>query len=444
VLDPHSVLDSIDAMHTLQRLTAQGFSITRSSLTADANWKVHEGAISHGSRGFFDIVGVRFGDNGQTHSEGIFLRQPQSAFNGLLLAAFKGEDHFLVQARIEPGNLGIVQYGPTIQSTPSNYLRLHGGRKTAYLDFFLAHHRKARPLHDSYQLDLGERYLQKNKRLSYVQALETPAVEAPFAWLPAAWLPDAVTQDATLNTDLRSMIGVMPWSRWSREAPRGPLGRAWRTGLASPVRHEVIGAILAHFADEALSATFCPLSELGNWQISEHGLHESTLIQGFSVEMYAVTAPGREVEQWSQPLINSHNEGRQVLLCRKRAGSLEVLLQVRPERGLSTRCALAPSFLRYPGQPAGEAEEHFFALVEDDNPQVLIETRESDEGGRFFNDVSKLSLILVDGGSSYLDAWPDSYWVSISEFKLLLKRSNLCAIQLRCMASFLLGLDRCD
>ena len=85
----------------------------------------------------------------------VLLYQPQSAFNGLLIAAIGAELHVLLQARVEPGNIGVAQYGPTVQSTPANYLRVHGGRATPYLDFFHRCLAGAAPVGDWTELDSG-------------------------------------------------------------------------------------------------------------------------------------------------------------------------------------------------------------------------------------------------------------------------------------------------
>jgi hypothetical protein len=82
-------------------------------------------------------------------------------------------------------------------------------------------------------------------------------------------------------------------------------------------------------------------------------------------------------------------------------------------------------YLRYPG-----------ALTDDLPPQgkVLLRTTESDEGGRFFCDTSQYELIMSSGKAD-----SDGIWLRISELKFLLSKSNICSIQLRCLASMLMG-----
>ena len=85
----------------------------------------------------------------------------------------EGNIYVLVQARIEPGNSRIGHFGPTIQSTPANYMRLHGGKSTPYLEYFFGCKPKdARVIGNSMQYDLGKRYYQKSKTLIYVEVPE--------------------------------------------------------------------------------------------------------------------------------------------------------------------------------------------------------------------------------------------------------------------------------
>ena len=35
---------------------------------------------------------------------------------------------YLLQAKVEPGNINKIQISPTVQATRSNYLRIHGGK----------------------------------------------------------------------------------------------------------------------------------------------------------------------------------------------------------------------------------------------------------------------------------------------------------------------------
>lgn len=439
----HSILSTVSSMRQSLEVRKQGFSIQKVSFQDTTDWFFSQGALKHKTGGFFNIVGVCFHSTYiDQNTCGIFLYQPQSAFNGLLITTIENETYFLVQARIEPGNYGVTQFGPTIQSTPANYLQLHGGQATPYLDYFFTYQSGVNPAFESTQLDLGKRYLLKTKRLTYVTIESAFEPNHHFFWLPASVILQAVSESAMLNTDLRSMLAVMTWKHFMgfNTSSTSYLNNCCKKSLLSSPRTQILGEIISNLLFRYPSYSLCPLDTLKQHNITEMGIYESSLNQGFSIEMYQVYAPGREVKSWRQPLINSQTHGRVVLLCRIRSEKFEVLINIHQEPGLATGSAIFPSFLRYPGENKEDTEVCFNHYLENDNPQWLIKTLESDEGGRFFQDISEFELILVDGEMPINNQKQEKFlWIRISELKYLLQLSNCCSIQLRCATSLLLG-----
>ena len=47
-----------------------------------------------------------------------------------------GRLYFLMQAKVEPGNVNKYQISPTIQATKSNFTRAHGGKTPLFFDYF--------------------------------------------------------------------------------------------------------------------------------------------------------------------------------------------------------------------------------------------------------------------------------------------------------------------
>lgn len=132
----------------------RGFVVERVPKARALDWALRGGALQHRSGGFFSVNGVEAG--GREH---VLLYQPQGAITGVLTTMIEGERAFLLQARAEPGCLNEVQFGPTVQSTPANYMRLHGGVATAYVEDFISYQRDVDVIDDTTQLDLGERLL---------------------------------------------------------------------------------------------------------------------------------------------------------------------------------------------------------------------------------------------------------------------------------------------
>lgn len=402
-----------------------GFVIEKITLSQMPDWVLRDGALSHKSGGFFSLVGVAASD--RPAEQKLMMYQPQSALTGLLTTVHLGERFYLLQARAEPGNCGIAQYGPTIQSTPANYLRLHGGNTSPYVDWFTTFKPSISVLHDSMQLDLGERYLFKSKRLLVVQCPPDVPLAPGFIWVPAQLLAQATVESTFLNTDLRSLINVCSWGEEDAQGLH-PLAEQVRKSLQQKPRPEKFAEISAAFNAVPQQFQFMPLDRLAGWRLTDTGLSEVQVRQGFEVGYYRVEAHGREVRSWSQPLINSRSTGLVALACRVLNGTLECAVRVAAETGLQTGRALLPTLLQYPGDPAAATSL---------TGQRLVQTTESDEGGRFYQDASEYELVLTDSPLAETDS--SLVWLTVSELRVMLRQSNLCSIQLRGVASLLLG-----
>ena len=102
------------------------------------DWDFSNDRISHKSGKFFSIDGIRVKTNyGLVKDwEQPIINQPEIGFLGFIVKKINGVLHFLLQAKIEPGNLNIVQLSPTLQATRSNYMRVHQGSSPKYLEYF--------------------------------------------------------------------------------------------------------------------------------------------------------------------------------------------------------------------------------------------------------------------------------------------------------------------
>jgi len=99
-------------------------------------WNVDKesGNISHDSKGFFEIIGIKVTNTFDREVGKQGWMQPMIGKNpggilGILMKKINGVPHYLVQAKAEPGNIGKLQLSPTLQATTSNLLKAHGGHK---------------------------------------------------------------------------------------------------------------------------------------------------------------------------------------------------------------------------------------------------------------------------------------------------------------------------
>jgi dTDP-4-dehydro-6-deoxy-alpha-D-glucopyranose 2,3-dehydratase len=107
------------------------------------HWHFDEetGNLVHDTGRFFTIRGVDVQTNWGTvgHWQQPIIDQPEIGYLGFLCKMIDGVLHFLVQAKMEPGNINLIQMAPTLQATRSNFSCVHKGTKPSFLQYFQAH-----------------------------------------------------------------------------------------------------------------------------------------------------------------------------------------------------------------------------------------------------------------------------------------------------------------
>ena len=122
------------------------------------------GFIRNETGSFFQIAGLQELDaDGNILTEQPILLQSEIGYLGIICKDFDGATHFLMQAKIEPGNVNKIQISPTIQATKSNFTQKHGGRKPAYLEYFV-NAKKEQIIVDQIQSEQSSRFLGKRNR----------------------------------------------------------------------------------------------------------------------------------------------------------------------------------------------------------------------------------------------------------------------------------------
>ncbi|MFC3878633.1 NDP-hexose 2,3-dehydratase family protein [Algoriphagus namhaensis] len=388
---------------------SSAYSLKEVTLSSQNHWKILNGVMSHVSKGFFQVIGLR---NRQIpEDEKLMLYQPQSALTGLIICKMEDEIFVLLQARVEPGNTGIIQYGPTIQSTPANYLKLHGGRATAYVENFTSFYPGCHLITHSMQHDLGSKYYQKSKTHHYLLADKMIPTQENMIWASILAIKGVLMKGNFLNADLRSLLAVFDWDGFWRNQHRSlkPLPMP-PSDPSKLTQYEMI-----------------PLEDLTQWEISDKGVVPR---QGHanSIGIYHFAATTREVKAWSQPLYQMEGIGLAQLLYYGSEGKNEFLVRFDHEWGISTESALYPSYLSSPENP-------------NPNPplktgKVVSEIIQCDEGGRFHTNDIRYEVRKVEQKI----AIDNGFWLEADQLIHYLKASNICSFQMRCISSLLLPL----
>ena len=125
----------------------------------------------------------------------------------------------MVQSKIEPGNLNVVQLSPTLQATKSNYTMLHKGKKPKYLEYFNGEN-KVTVLLDQLQSEQGARFLRKRNRNIIVELDESENLDQDenFIWLTIGQIKRLLKKNNVVNMDTRTVISGISYGSYSQDS----------------------------------------------------------------------------------------------------------------------------------------------------------------------------------------------------------------------------------
>ena len=409
-------------------------------------WHVDdEGSLRHNSGRFFSIQGIHVEtDYGNNHSwDQPIINQPEIGYLGILTKEIDGTLYFLMQAKIEPGNVNCVQVSPTLQATKSNYSQVHKGKKPAYLDYFV----NVKPDHvllDQLQSEQGARFLRKRNRNIIIKVDEEVEVLHDFRWMTLGQIKEFMHTDNMVNMDTRTVLSgieyidyITPLTDLSNLSDFGrdmlksarmqegihtmPQILSWLSGLKS--RYDL-------FVSNKL------IDKLEGWHRSEDEIAND---EGkyFRIIGVKVSISNREVTSWCQPLVQPLQQGLCAFIVRKIGGIYHFLVQAKLECGNYDVMELAPTVQCLTGKIPDNPEYRpaFYDYVMNaSKEQILYDVFQSEEGGRFFREQNR--NMIVEAGKDLPQELPEHYtWMTLNQINHFLKFNNYLNIQARSILS---------
>ena len=438
-----------ECLHWLaEQREAQSYSVERIPFDRLDGWSFapDTGNLTHRSGRFFTIEGL------QVHLRPFrvpewtqpIIVQPEIGILGILVKEFDGILHCLMQAKMEPGNRNLVQLSPTVQATRSNYTRVHQGKSTPYLDYFVAP-RRGLVLADSLQSEQGGWFLHKRNRNIVVEARDDVEVLPGFRWMTVAQVQELLKLDDVVNMDARTVLSIMPFAR--PESTTGD-GDPFRAALLrsldpdAPTVHTTTDAISWLTENKArfeLSQRRIPLLDTAGWH---RGADEIAHDDGgyFKIVGVDVRAKDREVGAWMQPLLLPVAAGRLVFLTRQVNGVLHVLMQARPAAGAMDIVEAAPTLHCTPqtfrNLPTAARPRFLDYVLDLPAGRVRFDAWLSEEGGRFLNAVNQYQIIEVS--DTFPSTPPPNYmWLSVHQIMTLLRFGNCLNVEARSLVACL-------
>lgn len=433
---------STEGMHSIpsilswieQRKSSLEVSIDKIALSECEPWFYDQeaGVIRNSDNSFFSIGAVRKCESDVVMEQPILL-QKEIGYLGIICCVIDGMLHFLMQAKIEPGNINVIQISPTLQATKSNFLVKHGGSRPKYLEYFLNANVK-NLIVDQIQSEQSSRFLGKRNRNVILYAQEYVEELDGYKWMTLGQLRQFLRDDNLVNMDTRTVLSCIPWTMFDDNE-----GRLLWNASKGNVSAEIV-RIYQHLNDykmhTAPSVHLIPISSLSTWSMAEYELSRHSGPSSFKGIFCDITIEGREVKHWKQPMFESLGPALFGLMYVKREGQLKILVKARAEIGCFDLIEIGPTVQKECVEESeGEVEDWFFTQLENKSSKVVVDVMQSEEGGRFYHEQNRNVIIEMD---SVLDPLPPGYfWCSFETLNHLVQINNCLNIQLRNLLALL-------
>ncbi len=421
--------------------------ISRINLDESESWYYdeNEGSIVNKNKSFFSICGIQQYQNGSLVIEQPIIIQNEIGFLGIICRKFDGVLHFLMQAKIEPGNINKIQVSPTIQATKSNFTQKHGGKKPAFLEYFIQA-TTSQTFVDQIQSEQSSRFLKKRNRNVILIVDEPIGESSTHRWMTLGQIKALMRIDNLVNMDTRTVLSCIPFAMM--DAGNGTLAEveakckdiSLLRSLTGVADQKVITEIFHTFNNykmfSEIETRLIDLYSLKNWYmknvsfVCDHPYSFRVIFCNISIE-------GREVRQWTQPLFEAIGIATFGLICCVDKGIKKFLVRAKPEIGCFDAIELGPTVQREAvnNEKTDEVTTLFFRKLFM-KAGILIDTILSEEGGRFYHEQNR--NVIIEINKNELFELPQGYfWSDFKTLNVLTQVNNCLNIQLRNLLSLL-------
>lgn len=406
----------------------------------------YRGEILNRKRSFFSIIGMRRFEDNKFIGEQPIIVQPEIGYLGIVCKRINGVLNFLMQAKIEPGNINCVQISPTIQATKSNFTRAHGGKLPTYFELF-EHSERYEVIYDQIQSEQATRFYKKRNRNMIMIVDEELEIFPNFKWMTLGQIKKLMEIDNLVNMDTRTVLSGIPL-------------------VTQSVNEEEKTELFEYFSDKALfhsifesdpqenlpwiyqrinnykmfhdvNLVIVPLNQLVDWKIDTFGITCKKQAD-FMVRYYDIEISGREVQHWSQPLFKAIGMSTFGLLTRICDGKRQFLVKMKPEIGSFDKVEIGPSVQWEASHYLYDDNEveKLFRKKYESKQGIMINVVLSEEGGRFFHEQN--NNVIIEIREEELAVLPGDYiWVNYASLNYLIQVNNCLNIQLRNLLALL-------
>jgi oxidase EvaA len=412
------------------------------------------GTIHNEKRSFFEIAGLRSYVMGECVASQPILLQNEIGYLGIICRNIDGVMHFLMQAKIEPGNINNIQISPTIQATKSNFTQKHGGKRPNYLEYFnddvamedYGRSFDKRIIVDQIQSEQSSRFLKKRNRNIMIEVFDDVPVLPSHKWMTLSQIKQLMLYDNLVNMDTRTVLSCIPFYSMTEkellifvpeEDRKDPY--LWRSVKGCGKTQEQLAAVFGYINDRKMfderSYEVVPMFSLDNWHM-ENGEFVCRDSYSFKVVFCDIEIAGREVVKWEQPLFEATGIATFGLLTCVDDGIRKFLVKAKPEIGCFDSLEIGPSVQRehIEGPIDKDRIDEVFDTHLKDRKDIIFDQLLSEEGGRFYHEQNRNVIVEVD--KDEIREMPKGYfWMNYHTLNELVQINNVLNIQLRNLLS---------
>ena len=374
----------------------QLLTVSKKDLSKLTKWVYGKKEIYHKSKKFFKIAGIRINSNYYKKKN---WDQPIIVQNEIgILGIIKNTktNKYLLQAKVEPGNVNKIQISPTVQATKSNYSRIHGGKTIPFLNYF-----KKKNKHFSLQTEQAFRYYNKKNSniVSYIS--KKVDLDPKFRWFSKIEILNLLKKKNLINMDTLSVFSSFIKKR-KTDFPLNNKKRIikWKNYLNKKyfLKNKIIN-----------------LNLIRDWNLTKKKISHKTN-NYFSVIGIKVKTNKREITDWSQPIIEGSKMSFVGYLIKKFNNTNHYLcryiLKPGSKAGTYTCSVNTSQFIGYKkSKDLTNFQKKLITKFFINSKDKIYDNILSDEGGRFYH--SQIKYMACKLNKDQKIELPESYiWLS--------------------------------
>jgi oxidase EvaA len=314
---------------------------------------------------------------------------------------------------VEPGNINKIQLAPTVQATKSNYSGAHGGSKVPYIEYFL----KLRNIEKYNQSEQGFRYLKKYNSNILIKNIKKIKKKENFYWFSKNEIKKLIYKKNMINMDTLSVLSSI----------------LKKNNKDNPVNNKLKIVKWLKILDQRfyIKTQIVKLSVLKDWNFnSKNIVHRNK--KHFSIIGVDVKASRREVNSWSQPIIQGKKTAFAGFLKSKINDTDHYLCRYIIKPGLKNSvigCTINTSDISEfnKNNIFNKIEKKFYKeyfTLKKNKANIIFDNILSDEGGRFYQ--CQVRCMITSVNYKEVKDIPNNYmWLSYNQVNEMIKNKKV-------------------